>query len=189
MTLQRKHSKNICLQMHFNTIRSEKGKRFLEICQKHKDRISLEFGLQTIHDEEMKILKRENDIPHVKTVMKQLNDAEIKYSISIIFGIPYQTVESFRQTIEFIEKNNCTEFYVYPLQLPKNSKMRERIDDLKIKEFQGKHFSLYFVHECCSFSQSECQEMYNIIASKTYQAPFCGDPIETLKPISDCQII
>jgi radical SAM superfamily enzyme len=45
--------------MHFNTIRSEKGRRFLEICQKHKDRISLEFGLQTIHDEEMKILRKE----------------------------------------------------------------------------------------------------------------------------------
>lgn len=45
--------------MHFNTIRSEKGKRFLEICQKHKDRISLEFGLQTVHDEEMKILRKE----------------------------------------------------------------------------------------------------------------------------------
>lgn len=58
--------KNICLQMHFSTIKSEKGKRFLEICQKNKDRISLEFGLQTIHEGEMKMLNRINKIPHVK---------------------------------------------------------------------------------------------------------------------------
>jgi DNA repair photolyase len=175
--------KNICLQMHFSTIRNEKGKRFLEICQRHKDRISLEFGLQTIHDEEMKILNRKNDIPHVETVMKQLNDAGIKYSISIIFGIPYQTVESFHQTIEFIEKNGCNKFCAYPLQLPKNSKIRNRINELKIKEFQGEHFSLRFVSECNSFNQSEWEKMYIVTAFYEDKPPFCGDPIDAIKPI------
>ncbi|MDR0768733.1 MAG: radical SAM protein [Dysgonamonadaceae bacterium] len=177
--------KNICLQMHFDTVKKEKGERFLEICRKHKDRISLEFGLQTIHKKEMEILKRKNNIHHVETVMKQLNDAEIKYSISIIFGIPYQTVNSFRQTIEFIEKNNCHEFDAYPLRLPRNSIMRKRMDDLKIKEFQGKSFPVCFVNECCSFDQSEWRKMYDIVVSKTDKPPFCGDPIEAIKPISE----
>jgi radical SAM superfamily enzyme len=122
----------------------------------------------------MKILNRENDISHVEIVVKQLNDAGIKYSISIIFGIPYQTVESFRQTIEFIEKNNCTEFYAYPLQLPKNSKMRERIEELKIKEFQGEHFSLGFVSECSSFNKSDWGNMCNIAESKSGKSIFLG---------------
>jgi hypothetical protein len=172
--------KNICLQMHFNTIRSDKGERFLDICQRNKDRISLEFGLQTIHCKEMDILNRKNDIPHVEKVMKRLCDAGIEYSISIIFGIPYQTVDSFCQTIEFIEKNNCKKFDAYPLQLPKNSKIRERIDELKIKELQEEHFSLRFVSECVSFRKSEWEKMCDIVASKTGKAPFCGDPIETV---------
>jgi len=175
----------ICLQMHFQTIKNEVGQNFLEICRTHKDRISLEFGLQTIHEDEMKILNRKNTISHVETVMKQLNDAEINYSISIIFGIPGQTVDSFKQTIEFIERNNCKEFHAYPLQLPKNSKMRSMIDDLRIKEFQGEHFSLSFVSDSYSFNQSEWEKMYIITSYYERKPPFCGDPIEAIKPISE----
>jgi radical SAM superfamily enzyme YgiQ (UPF0313 family) len=116
--------------------------------------------------------------------MKQINDAEINYSISIIFGIPGQTVDSFKQTIEFIKENGCKEFHAYPLQLPKNSKMRERIEELGIKEFQGEHFSLQFVSECNSFTKSEWKKMYGIIESHENKPPFCGDPIESFKSIS-----
>jgi radical SAM superfamily enzyme YgiQ (UPF0313 family) len=176
--LLRIDSCKICLQMHFETIKNDRGKKFLAICQKHKDRISLEFGLQTIHDKEMKILNRKNDIHHVKTVMKQLNDAKIKYSISIIFGIPHQTVESFCQTIGFIEENNCYDFHAYPLQLPKNSKMREKIDELKIEEFQDEQFSSQFVKSCISFNHSEWKTMSDIAKFSENKPPFCGDPIK-----------
>ncbi|KAA6347497.1 Ribosomal protein S12 methylthiotransferase RimO [termite gut metagenome] len=175
----------ICLQMHFTPVKGNIGKEFLDICQKHRDRISLEFGLQTIHEEEMNMLKRKNILNHVENVISQLNDNEINYSISIIFGIPSQTVESFRQTIEFIKNNNCEKFCAFPLQLPKNSKMRERMDELKIKEFQGEHFSLLFVSECYSFINSEWQEMYRIVESYGDKPPFCGDPIEFTKPIPE----
>jgi radical SAM superfamily enzyme YgiQ (UPF0313 family) len=175
----------LTFQMHFNSVKGEKGKRFIEICEKYKDRITLEFGLQTIHKEEMKILKRENNIEHVQSVMQQLNEKGINYEISIIFGIPYQTVKSFDQTIKFIEENGCSKFYAFPLQLPKNSKMRERIDELQIKELQGKHFSLKFVSECNSFSQLEWERMYILTAFREDKPPFCGDPLEAIKPTID----
>jgi hypothetical protein len=46
----------INLQMHFSPIKNQIGNEFLDICQEYKDRISLEFGLQTIHKEEMEVL-------------------------------------------------------------------------------------------------------------------------------------
>ncbi|GHT39579.1 hypothetical protein FACS189437_03340 [Bacteroidia bacterium] len=172
-------------QMHFNSIKGEKGERFIEICTKHKDRITLEFGLQTIHEKEMKILKRENDIAQLQSVMQQLNERKINYEISIIFGIPGQTVDSFQETITFIEENGCNKFCAFPLQLPKNSKMRERINELQIKELQGEHFSLKFVSECNSFNQSEWEKMYILTAFREDKPPFCGDPLEAIKPTID----
>jgi hypothetical protein len=175
----------ITMQMHFNSIKSDIGKRFVGICQKHKDRVALEFGLQTIHENEMDRLNRKNDIEHVKSIMQQLNEKEINYSISIIFGIPGQTIKSYGETIKFIEDNGCHKFCAFPLQLPKNSKMRERINELQIKELQGEHFSLKFVVESNSFNQSEWEKMYIITAFREDKPPFCGDPLEAIKPTID----
>jgi radical SAM superfamily enzyme len=69
--------KNICLQMHFESIKEEKGERFIEICSKNINRVSLEFGLQTIHPDEMKVLHRNNDIQHIKDVMRRLKENKI----------------------------------------------------------------------------------------------------------------
>ena len=40
---------NITLQIHFSNLRNRLGKKFLSICENYKDKIFLEFGLQTIH--------------------------------------------------------------------------------------------------------------------------------------------
>ncbi|MDR0871973.1 MAG: radical SAM protein [Prevotellaceae bacterium] len=174
----------INLQMHFSPIKNEIGSEFLDICQKHKDRISLEFGLQTIHETEMKILNRKNNLEQVKSVMKELKERDIIYEISIIFGIPSQTVETFKKTIEFIEENGCKKFCAFPLRLPQNSKMAEQRKELKIKEIQDKSFSLNFVNESYSFSNSDWETMYQI-ADDYAKVPLCGDPIEAMKPVID----
>jgi radical SAM superfamily enzyme len=90
--------------MHFETITGNKGDRFIDICSKNTNRVSLEFGVQTIHQKEMEELCRDNDISHIEKIMGCLKKNNIKYSVSIIYGIPYQTVDSFRKTIDFIKK-------------------------------------------------------------------------------------
>ena len=175
----------ICLQMHFSTIKNnEIGDEFLNLCEKHKDRILLEFGLQTIHKIEMEVLKRKNDIAQVEIVMQELNKRGIDYEISIIFGIPQQTVKSFEETIEFIKKNGCKKFKAFPLRLPQNSEMMKKRNELRIKEIEDKHFSLKYVNESISFSSSDWETM-NKIAECYSQVPLAGDPIEALKPVID----
>jgi MoaA/NifB/PqqE/SkfB family radical SAM enzyme len=117
--------------------------------------------------------------------MKELQERNITYEVSIIFGIPSQTVETFKKTIEFLEENGCKKFCAFPLRLPQNSKMAEQRDKLKIKEIQGKHFSLSFVSECDSFNQSQWETMYILTAIREDKPPFCGDPIEAIKPVID----
>jgi len=155
---------NIVLQSHFNSINGSRKNKFLKLCQNHRDRISLEFGLQTIHENEMEVLQRKNNIEHIKTVMEELNSRNIKYEITIIFGIPGQTVTSFKDTIKFIENHGCEKFRAFPLRLPQNSKMKEKAEELKIKESQSQDelYSLQIVTESYSFTYSDWEEMYSI---------------------------
>jgi radical SAM superfamily enzyme YgiQ (UPF0313 family) len=117
----------IVLQAHFELMKNAAVKnQFFNICKKYRDRISLEFGLQTIIEEEMRILARKNDLDHIKKVMAELNEQEITYEISIIYGIPGQTADTFKKTIRFIVGNGCKKFRAFPLRLPYNSEMRKQ---------------------------------------------------------------
>jgi uncharacterized protein with von Willebrand factor type A (vWA) domain len=154
----------IHLQVHFYPIKGDLKDKFFTVCQKYRERVFLEFGLQTIHEEEMDVLGRKNDIKHIKEIMKELNIRRIQYEISIIFGIPGQTVASFEDTISFIEENKCGEFRAFPLRLPHNSKMKERKEELKIKETQSPYdpYSLMLVTESYSFTYYDWEKMYSI---------------------------
>ena len=154
----------IILQVNFNNLKNELGDKFLSICENNKDKILLEFGLQTIHKKEMKVLNRDNDIKHIKSVMKALNRLNIQYEISIIFGIPGQTMDSFQSTIEFIEKNGCKNYKGFPLRLPQNSKMKNNADKLKIKEEYSSFdsFPIKIVKESYSFTHLDWEMMYSI---------------------------
>jgi tRNA A37 methylthiotransferase MiaB len=174
----------ICLQMHFSTIKNEVGDEFLDICEKHKDRISLEFGLQTIHKIEMEVLKRKNNVEQVESVMQKLQEKGIDYEVSIIFGIPGQTIKSFVETIEFIKKNGCEKFKAFPLRLPQNSEMMKNRNEWGIKEIEDKHFSLKYVNESNSFNNSDWEIMFGI-AEDCARVPLSGDPFVAMLPVID----
>jgi radical SAM superfamily enzyme YgiQ (UPF0313 family) len=170
----------ITLQVRFENVDSKYGERFLSICEKYKDRINLEFGLQTIHEYEMKVLNRWNNLEKVETVMRKLNQRQINYLVTIIFAIPSQTVDSFDRTVEFIKKNGCDRYIAFPLQIPKNSELSRKKAEYKIKEHQGKSFSLSYVNESFSFSKEDWENM-----CKKAGEPFIGDPFEKKEPYYD----
>jgi len=177
----------ISLQVHFSPIKGELKDKFLALCQKHRERIFLEFGLQTINEEEMNILQRKNDIEQIKTIMKELNRRNIHYETTIIFGIPGQTVASFEDTIKFIEEHGCKEFRAFPLRLPQNSKMKEKAKELKIKESQSRYdlYSLQFVTESYSFTYSDWEKMYCIANKYNKKKSLCESLNKTVIPIID----
>jgi radical SAM superfamily enzyme YgiQ (UPF0313 family) len=170
----------ITLQVRFEILDSKVGEKFLHLCKDNRDRINLEFGLQTIHESEMKAINRINDLGKIENVIWKLNQYRIDYLISIIFGIPGQTVDSFDQTIEFIKKNGCTKYIAFPLQIPKNSELCRKKDEYEIEEKEGESFSLSFVNKSYSFSKTDWESM----CKKTGQ-PFIGDPFEKKQPFFD----
>lgn len=60
-----------------------------------------EFGLQTIHPEEQRAIRRRDNLTKFRHIMTHLGERGIPFEISIIFGLPLQTLVSFKQTVEF----------------------------------------------------------------------------------------
>jgi len=166
-------------QINFNILKNKLLDKFITICKNNKDRLFLELGLQTIHKEEMQILNRNNNIEHIKYVMQIFNNININYEISIIFGIPGQTFETFQNTIKFLEENGCKKYAAYPLRLPQNSKIKKDVSKLKIKEDYSKFdsYPIKFVTESYSFDRLEWEMMYSIADKSKGIIPYEFIPI------------
>lgn len=151
---------HVNLQTRFEFVADEKEEtlKFLEICTRHQDRVTLEFGLQTIHPLEMDIIGRKNDLDAVRIAMNLMNERDIDYEVSIIYGIPGQTVTSFLDTIEFIVENGCEKIEAYPLRIPKNSKMEQRKRELGVKE-GPLDFNIFHTKASFSFTEADHRAM------------------------------
>ena len=85
--------------------------------------VILEFGVQTLDAEELVYIERvRNANPHslAKKVLEKLvlvHQRKIKHEISLIFGLPLQTVESFQETIQKIQEKTDGSLVAFPLML------------------------------------------------------------------------
>ena len=107
------------VQARFETLAGRKGREFVEVCS--SGNIRLELGLQTVVPEEMEAIGRRNSLDRVRQGMAQLNDAGVPYEISLIFGIPGQTLASFLESVNFVLHNGCTQVQCFPLRIPRGS--------------------------------------------------------------------
>jgi len=80
-------------------------------------RVVLEFGLQTIHREEAKLIQRPNNMRKVSRILLETNARNIATEVSLIFGLPGQTVQSFQDSIKFCKDHGVPTIYAYPLML------------------------------------------------------------------------
>jgi radical SAM superfamily enzyme YgiQ (UPF0313 family) len=151
----------ITCQAKFEKLLKQDGVKFLELCKKASDRVHLEFGLQTIHKEEMETIGRDNDIIKIEKVLRLLKLNNIDYEVSIIYAIPGQTVESFIDTIEFLITRGCKNIKAYPLSIPKNSVMESQKIDNCIIEGKNK-YNVFSVISNNSFPVEQRKDMDNI---------------------------
>lgn len=88
---------------------------FLNLVEKLN--IHLEFGLQTIHQKEMKAINRINNIECFKYVITDVIKRGISFEVSIIYGLPQQTLKSFEQTINWCRNIGIKNLKAFPLLL------------------------------------------------------------------------
>ncbi|WP_338281599.1 B12-binding domain-containing radical SAM protein [Corallococcus caeni] len=111
----------LSLQCHFSTLDDE----FLDACEGLA--VRLEFGLQTIHEKEARAVERVNHLEKVVEGVRKLHARGIPFEVSIIFGLPEQTLESFRQTVDFCLRRQVPVLKAFPLMLLRGTQLeRER---------------------------------------------------------------
>lgn len=137
------------------------GKEFLELSAKYKDRIHMEFGLQTIHKDEMKVIGRKNKTEMIEPALEKLNTLGISYEVSIIYAIPGQTVERFIDTIEFLLTNHCKTIRAYPLQIPRNSELEKKRTEYQIVELVDE-MNVRSIQSSFSFTKEQRTDMDEI---------------------------
>ncbi len=150
----------VSIQTRFELIHGKKGKQFLDLCVRLD--ITLEFGLQTIIEEEYKIIKRNNNIEKIKKVLFELQERDIDYEVSLIYGLPNQTVHSFIQSIEFLRKNGSRKIIAFPLMLLRGTELFHHRHKWNLKEKVIGEYNLPYVVSANSFNENDYKQMEQI---------------------------
>lgn len=130
---------------------------FIEMASKLD--VKLEFGLQTIHRNEGNAVGRINNIRKVNDVLQKVNERKIYFEVSLIFGLPEQTLDSFLETVDWCLKRNIPVIKAFPLMLLRGTDIEQRRKEWNLIE--STH-SMPTVIQSDTFSYVEWLEMYRI---------------------------
>jgi hypothetical protein len=63
--------------------------------------VTLEFGVQTIHRAEERAINRPNNRRKLERWLQRLNEEGVPYELTLIYGLPEQTLDSFAKTVDW----------------------------------------------------------------------------------------
>lgn len=118
--------------------------------------VTLEFGLQTIHDSESDAVNRRNKIDKVDEALRKVRALKIHHEVSLIFGLPTQTLASFRQTVDWCLVRNVPVIKAFPLMLLRGTQLE--IDAQKW-DLQESDDVIPMVVSSSSFSRNDWRDM------------------------------
>lgn len=79
--------------------------------------VRLEFGLQTVHLAEMRAVQRINDLAAADRVIAKLHAREIHFEVSLIYGLPDQTLATFEASVGWCLDRGVPVVRAFPLML------------------------------------------------------------------------
>jgi radical SAM superfamily enzyme YgiQ (UPF0313 family) len=148
---------------------------FLDIVEKLNQRgeTVLEFGLQTIHKNEQAFIQRPNNMNKVDEVLKEVKRRSIPAEISLIFGLPGQTVDSFQASVDYCKKYSLRAIYAFPLMLLRGTPLYDNkkkwglleSSDIQIEKIPRIQQGIPHVVASDTFTFSEWQQMAEISLS------------------------
>jgi radical SAM superfamily enzyme YgiQ (UPF0313 family) len=89
----------------------------------------LEFGLQTIHDEEGRAIDRANNLGRVDRTLEFVRERSIPHEVSLIFGLPRQTMASFEASVSWCLERRVPVIKAFPLMLLRGTPLERDRDE------------------------------------------------------------
>lgn len=145
------------LQSRFENIKGSSGDQFLGYCE--KGNYHLEFGLQTADLIESQFINRKNNNVLIEQALNSLNEREISFEVSLIYGLPGQTLDSFKRSVDFVLSKGCKSVKAFPLMLLRGTELYFQKEEWEIKEEILGDFNIPLVTSSKTFSRSDWQQM------------------------------
>lgn len=95
-----------------------------------KTNLTVELGLQSMHEETLKFIRRGHNLKQFEDCVKKLKDNNINVVVHIINGLPNETKEMMLETIEYLNKLNIDGIKIHMLHVIKDTDL----GDLYLKE-------------------------------------------------------
>jgi len=146
----------LSLQVRFEMINEE----FLYLCSKLN--VHLEFGLQTAIKEEYVTIERPNNLTEVSKSISLLKKWNLSFEVSLIYGLPKQTVRSFKESIQFLQSQGVTDIKAFPLMLLEGTDLKKNKEQFGLKEGFIDDSQIPHVIESSTFTNDQWKIMHLI---------------------------
>jgi radical SAM superfamily enzyme YgiQ (UPF0313 family) len=147
-------------QSKIELLSKNNGSEFLDLIEKTNSH--LEFGLQTVIESEYKIIDRKNNVNEIIRQLDLLNQRQISYEVSLIYGLPNQTIDSFQRSIDFLRNKGCSNITAWPLMLLKGTPLFDERDKWNLQEEITGDFNIPVVTSSLSFNKDQWLKMQEI---------------------------
>ena len=85
--------------------------------------LTVELGLQTIHEKTTKLINRGHDLECFTNMVKELRKRNINVVVHIINGLPYETKEMMLETVEYLNKLDIQGIKIHMLHIIKDTRL------------------------------------------------------------------
>ena len=118
---------------------SDECLEYLKDLNKRTD-LTIELGLQTIHDKTSKLINRGHSLKEFEDMVKRLKKENIKVVVHIINGLPYETKEMMIETVKYLNKLKIDGIKIHMLFILKGTALeklykKEKFHVLTKKEY------------------------------------------------------
>ncbi len=90
-----------------------------------KTNLTVEIGLQSMHEETLKLINRGHNLKQFEDCIKKLKDNNIEVVVHIINGLPYETKEMMIDTIKYLNKLNIDGIKIHMLHVIKDTDLND----------------------------------------------------------------
>eukprot|EP01133_Synstelium_polycarpum_P001365 gene1365-1567_t len=123
----------LSLQCRFEMMKEE----FVILCQRMVSTgvdLILEFGIQSTQKQESIAIGRLNNLARVQQWASRLHEVGVPFEISLIYGLPHQSVGSFEKSIEYCQALKPKELVAWPLMLLRGTNLETRKQEFGLVE-------------------------------------------------------
>ena len=95
--------------------------------------LTIELGLQTIHEKTAKLINRGHDLKCFTKMVKKLREKNINVVVHIINGLPFETKEMMLETVKYLNDLDIQGIKIHMLQILKDTKLEKLYQDAPFK--------------------------------------------------------